>query len=78
MIRMTEKAREGARSLAVAYNAYQEARREFETIENRSTARAVMVWGRMLLDAQERTGVVLSSHIEGIIAHAKDVHEETF
>ena len=51
-IKMTNKARTAARSLAVAYDAYNEARNE-----RRSSG--ISVWGERLIEAQEETGIEL-------------------
>ena len=50
MIRMSQKARDAAKTLAVAYAAYHEA------IE-RKNLNGICVYGRMLLEAQIDTGV---------------------
>jgi len=52
MINMTNKARAAARSLAVAYDA-------FNTARKCNDDNAIRVWGNMLIDAQRATGVEL-------------------
>jgi hypothetical protein len=52
MIKMTNKARDAARSLAVSYEAFEDARR----LESDS---GIRTWGDILLRAQEQTGIEL-------------------
>lgn len=52
MAPLTIEQRSSVMSLALAYDAFKEAREE-------GRANGVFVWGRILLEAQEETGVVL-------------------
>ena len=65
MIRMSQKARDAAKSLAVAYAAFHEA-------ADKKNYNGVIVWGRLLLEAQIETGIQMHtpSIIEADIAAA--------
>jgi len=52
MINMTKKARAAARTLAVAYDAFNAAKKDNDD-------NAIRVWGNMLIDAQRETGIEL-------------------
>lgn len=51
-IRMSKKARASAKGLAVCYHTYLEARRSNDND-------GVVVWGHMLLEAQQQLGIVM-------------------
>jgi len=51
-IKMTNKARQAARDLAVTYSSYNEA------ISNNSDS-SIKIWGGMLLESQDETGIEL-------------------
>lgn len=59
-IKMTNKARKAAGSLAIAYDAYLDASRNDD--EN-----GIVVWGLKLDIAQQQTGIVLITNIRGLI-----------
>ena len=65
MINMTKKARTAARTLAVAYDAYNNA------VEAKND-NAIYVWGEILIDAQRATGIEMyeESNIRTKIDHA--------
>lgn len=65
-IKMTDEARDAARSLAIAYDAYHEAKSE-------GRKSGVAIWGEALIEAQEQTGIILlePENIRIIIAHAR-------
>ena len=65
-IQMTNKARDAARSLAIAYDAYHEAKKE-----GRNSG--IVVWGDALIEAQDQIGVFLldPANIRTIIDHAR-------
>ena len=65
-IQMTNEARQAARSLAIAYDAYHAAKNE-----RRNSG--IAIWGKALIEAQEKTGITLldPANIRIIIDHAR-------
>ena len=65
-IDMTPEARDAARSLAICYEAFLQARRSWRPNE-------VVVWGESLIRAQERVGVQLQcpDNVQHLINHAR-------
>lgn len=54
MIKMSKSARHAASGLAVAYSAYQMAREKDDDL-------GVVVWGNILIEAQDETGIMLTT-----------------
>jgi len=67
-IKMTKTAREAARRLAVAYDAFNEARRD-------GRQNGIAVWGETLLEAQDATGIILydADDIRIQVAYAREL-----
>lgn len=67
-IKMTSEARKAAYDLAIAYSAWMQT--DLETSPN-----SVAVWGGILLEAQELTGIEISSpsNINALIVHARAI-----
>lgn len=74
MKKFTKTQAEAAKTLAVAYSAYNEARRERQAATTRdeklSTRNNEVFWGGMILNTQNETGIVLVEDIA--IWHERD------
>jgi hypothetical protein len=70
-INLTNKARNAARDLAVAYAAYHEASRADDY-------NSIIVWGRMLIEAQTALGIGLAdpANISRRIAYARTQNQQ--
>ena len=64
--KMTDKAREAARSLAIRYDAFNSARADGDN-------NGIALWGDLLIESQEKVGVKLyrSDFIRPIVAEAR-------
>ena len=55
MVKMSNKAKEAAKTLAISFQAY------FDAIDSHDT-NGIKVWGSMLRDAQIKTGIEVHPH----------------